>query len=275
MQARDPDVKGNTSSELIDFIRNGPPSAQSGEHRIPRTVAPFRTTMDSDDFKDYTPGSSNRASANGVSPSSTQGLISAPNGNRGSQPIVLAKQNLQPPAGGPVRKQRRVKDPYAIDPDDEDDTLTALPNGDNAGSGRRGIQIRKEESLADFLRNTEPPASNAPQPLINARPNGLINGASGANRPATQSSATSGGVPKKRFEARAAGATPTFQAREYYQTTNELAKFLGSSGPPEGGAPAPNVPSKGTSGGLRSGSGSKRGRQRGWLGFRGSRSVDD
>ncbi|PHH71217.1 hypothetical protein CDD83_5242 [Cordyceps sp. RAO-2017] len=35
------------SSDLIDFIRQGPPIAASN-HRIPRHVAPFRSTMDSD-----------------------------------------------------------------------------------------------------------------------------------------------------------------------------------------------------------------------------------
>ena len=37
------------SSELIDFIRNGP--AEAGSSRIPRNVAPFRTTMDSDELQ--------------------------------------------------------------------------------------------------------------------------------------------------------------------------------------------------------------------------------
>ena len=47
---------------------------------------------------------------------------------------------------GPARKQRRFRDPYAIESDDEDmDTITELP---------------REESLADFLRNNDPPNAN-------------------------------------------------------------------------------------------------------------------
>src|ERR1019366_8075446 len=48
MVAREPDVRGNTSGELIDFIRRGPPQQSNGDHRVPRTVAPFPSTMDSD-----------------------------------------------------------------------------------------------------------------------------------------------------------------------------------------------------------------------------------
>lgn len=64
---------------------------------------------------------------------------------------------------GPRRKQYRNKDPYAINLDDEDDDddsdlLTALPP--------RGK--RNEESLADFLRNAEPPSDNGPRPIASA-----------------------------------------------------------------------------------------------------------
>ncbi|KAI9720478.1 MAG: hypothetical protein M1828_005649 [Chrysothrix sp. TS-e1954] len=68
--------------------------------------------------------------------------------------------------GAPVRKQRRVKDPYAIDMSDEEeengsDILTGLPknrrrNRDDEGAG---------ESLIDFLKNNDPPVNNGPSRL--------------------------------------------------------------------------------------------------------------
>jgi len=59
----------------------------------------------------------------------------------------------------PVRKQRRVRDPYAIDSEDEEEDEDVAPQPKRkAQSG--------EESLMDFLRNTSPPSeSNAPKPL--------------------------------------------------------------------------------------------------------------
>jgi len=295
MQAREPDVKGNTSSDLIDFIRRGPPGAKNGEHRIPRTVAPFRTTMDSDDFNDYTPGvTSPRQSTGGPSSGAPRST---------SQPAYSGKPTrLQSSDGGPVRKQRRVKDPYAIDSDsDDEDTLTALPNG------RDGPRIRRDESLADFLRNTEPPAQNGPAPLAVVLPNGAANGINGSatapngaarttsSAPSTSAGATAASQtssaptatsarsaaaaaaapprppPKRRLEARVAGATRDFQSREYRQGTAELASFLGASGPVDGGAAAEGAAA---AVGLKSGVGSKRGRPRGWLGLRSSRSID-
>jgi len=280
MQARDPDVKGNTSSDLIDFIRRGPPGAKNVEHRIPRTVAPFRTTMDSDDFNDYTPGvTSPRQSTSGVS-------------STGPRSTSRPTNSAQPPreqgaGGGPVRKQRRVKDPYAIDSDsDDDDTLTALPAG-------RAARPARDESLADFLRNTEPPAANGPAPLAVVLPSGappgsvrssrsaalMASAAASARQPSAATPASSLAAPadpapprpppKRRLEARVAGATRDFQTREYRQPTADLASFLGSSGP-AGGADGAG----GGAVGLKSGVGSKRGRQRGWLGLRVSRSID-
>ena len=73
------------------------------------------------------------------------------------QPQNLNSRAQQSAGGGMERKRYRNKDPYAIDLDtdeEEDDLLTALP-----GTKRGG------ESLADFLRNSEPPADNAPRAI--------------------------------------------------------------------------------------------------------------
>jgi len=264
LQPRDPDTRGSTSSDLIDFIRQGPPRSTNGQHRIPRSVAPFRNTMDSEEFNDYSTGFSARQSANGATPTNPPAVSNSHTTTTTSasttQPAFSGQQSrpqqstLQPPGGGPIRKQRRIKDPYAIDSDDdEEDTLTALPNGRSA---------RAEESLQDFLRNTEPPAQNAPQPLISAMP---VNG--NAVQPPSTGSTTA--PRKKRFEARPAGATKDFQAQDFQTPTGDLANFVRTSGPPEEG-------SVGKAAGLgKAGGGSKRGRERrGLFGLRSRNSVE-
>jgi len=233
--------------------------------------------MDSDDFNDYTPGVTSPGQSTSGVPSTAQRSSSRP--TNAGKPAGEASAG-----GGPVRKQRRVKDPYAIDSDsDEDDTLTALP------AGRAPPRPARDESLADFLRNTEPPAANGPAPLAVVLPNGAAPGSARTSRSALLASAASSSArtpssaaapsadpaprppPKRRLEARVAGATRDFQTREYRQPTADLASFLDSSGPVDG-ADGPGAGSGSV--GLKSGVGSKRGRQRGWLGLRVSRSID-
>lgn len=174
-QARDPIVKG-ASSDLIDFIREGPPRANGdGTHRIPRTVAPFRTTMDSDELNALEPpqdlarrgsGSSNQDGSivTKSTVNSRTGLIDSTNrkplnsANTSNLASSQVSKNYAIEAAQPKRKQRRVRDPYAIDmgSDDEiDDGLGKPPK-------------YEEESLMDFLRNSSPPpeSKQQPQPLI-------------------------------------------------------------------------------------------------------------
>jgi hypothetical protein len=181
-QPRDAQVSKNaTTSALADFIREGPPRT-AGDHRIPRTVAPFRTTMDSDDLnglmsltdKDR-PG---RTSAASTQDSSTvsQSLQSSVNSHTallerskktnqgasmngmrtGTSRISSSSQSAAKDAM-PKRKQRRVRDPYAIDDSDDDieEVATLKPKGG-------------EESLIDFLRNTAPQPSMTAQPIVAA-----------------------------------------------------------------------------------------------------------
>ncbi|OJD19669.1 hypothetical protein AJ78_00401 [Emergomyces pasteurianus Ep9510] len=159
--------KDDGTSELIDFIREGP---QDGSHRIPRTVAPFRTTMDSDEFL-LSPGRANRESGRqSYTPSShadsttTKSVPSSFNSRTGlldsTNRANIRTQNGPPAPSGafdvgesamPTRKQRRVKDPYAIDFDSDDEFENEMLSG--------GLKAHKEEeeSLADFLRNAPPP----------------------------------------------------------------------------------------------------------------------
>ena len=177
--ARDATVSRHAeSSELIDFIREGPPRVP-GDHRIDRKVAPFRTTMDSDDLNGIAP--ERNADHNGTaSVASTQNssvarsmqssvtsrtaLLESSNRNKTQaaaptkQPASMTlRQSALAGDGTPKRTRRRVRDPYAIS-DSEDDDLeeTAPPPKTKT----------QEESLIDFLRNTAPPPNMTTRPIM-------------------------------------------------------------------------------------------------------------
>ncbi|PYH30866.1 uncharacterized protein BO87DRAFT_429301 [Aspergillus neoniger CBS 115656] len=177
MEARSAVVpRGDQSSDLIDFIREGPPTA--GAHRIPRTVAPFRDTMDSDELQAIEPGrtkgapsvasTQSVAETSLVSVGSRTGLLEST--SRTSTPTVMAQETKTTFAAPvsvsddhrPPRTRRRVPDPYAIDLDDDDelDELLEEPK-----------PKRDEESLIDFLRNVPPPEPTPPQQPLAANAN--------------------------------------------------------------------------------------------------------
>ena len=158
----------------------------------------------------------------------------------------------------PVRKRYRVKDPYSIESDDDDDNLlTALPHH----------KARKEETMLDFLKAMEGESESR-----SARTGGTTATAataSSASRTATQTatnrsaaSPRSGGsratpnttttASKARYEIRSAGRIPTVRdARAYERSaTSDLADFLRNSGPPEPkmATPAPLVNARMTNG---------------------------
>jgi hypothetical protein len=290
MVPREPDVKGGGSSELINFIRQGPQmTPTNGDHRIQKPIAPLRSTLDSDDFAGLGPFGdliSTGSAHNSMTSTSRAPTINLSSGLSSSQNGAAPQRPTPPSLSAPppqiVRKTRRVKDPYAIDSDDEDDLLTALP-----ASGRH--RRPQEESLEEFLRSTEPPKNNAPALVkstmngsgsahsqSNGPANGLTNGRSinGAQmngaRPRSRSNtitsqnsvappkmappirgpgaSMNSSTPKpsimsKKFEARAAGATRNgFGGNGFHYSMNDMADFLRSSGPPESSAPSPDVP---------------------------------
>jgi hypothetical protein len=155
LQARDAAVpRGDSISDLIDFVRSGP-QLEKENHRIPRTVAPFRTTMDSDQMSGAVGGKAidatlpdprySQASASVHSSVTSQsGLL---NNSSRNKSLPSQNQNFDEEDMMPKRKTRRVRDPYAIDFSDEEDEYEAV-------SRPKPIQ---EESLADFLRNVPPP----------------------------------------------------------------------------------------------------------------------
>lgn len=167
LQAREAIVPyGGSSSELIDFIRQGPPSSNRDVHRIPRTVAPFRTTMDSDQMSGAVSANQDTSYSQAstiasiqpsmISSTSQSALLSA---NQNTAVIKHTQQQNKDTFERndmdlmPKRKTRRVKDPYAIDFSDEEDELDFAPQPKKP--------VRAEESLIDFLNNAPPPP---PQP---------------------------------------------------------------------------------------------------------------
>lgn len=163
LQARDPVVpRGDSISDLIDFVRSGP-QLDKDSHRIPRTVAPFRSTMDSDQMAGAVGGKAvdailpdrySHATSVNSSVNSTSALLSGPRKPTQHQPSFDEEPVM------PQRKTRRVKDPYAIDLSDEEDEYEAF-------SKPKPI---KEESLADFLRNVPPPVESTVTPIYDVSP---------------------------------------------------------------------------------------------------------
>ncbi|OWP02362.1 hypothetical protein B2J93_3150 [Marssonina coronariae] len=171
LQARDAAVpRGETVSDLIDFVRCGP-QLEKQDHRIPRTVAPFRRTMDSDQLAGATGGRAVDASLPDLSfgqatfadgpdlrLSQRTSVTSSVNSQSGllggarKPPTPKSPGNAEEPDVMPRRKTRRIRDPYALDDsgDEDDERPSTRP---------RPI---KEESLADFLRNAPPP----PEPVF-------------------------------------------------------------------------------------------------------------
>lgn len=155
------------SSDLIDFIRQGPPTAASS-HRIPRHVAPFRSTMDSDQLNGAVGGMAVDATIPEIrysqgSTNMTEHSMPSMQSSINSNSALLKKGAPGLNAGFdddtpmPKRKQRRVRDPYAIDLSDEDDA-------DEGFAETPRPPARKEESLAEFLRNYEPPPEPPSEP---------------------------------------------------------------------------------------------------------------
>jgi hypothetical protein len=163
------------------------------------------------------------------------------------------------------RTQRRARDPYAIDSDEEDEDFTALPPNQ-----RDVAREPSMENVGDFLRATaagsslpanggSPRATNgfaqhralaasgapranassyggAVQPVSPRQTNGSSAGTRSAGaapprgtHPALVAGARGrvGGKP----QARAAGSTRSFGGLGYYQSTSDMADFLRSSGP--------------------------------------------
>ncbi|KAH7148842.1 hypothetical protein EDB81DRAFT_649854 [Dactylonectria macrodidyma] len=161
------------NSDLIDFIRQGPPGASN--NRIPRTVAPFRDTLDSEEMSGAVGGKAVDATIPDIrysqaSTHATDTSMPSIHSSINSHTALLKGKGGSTPSSKmfddedmmPKRKTRRVKDPYAIDfsDEDDDDDFITTPKP----------PVKKEESLAEFLRNYEPPPEPVSQPISHKMP---------------------------------------------------------------------------------------------------------
>ncbi|RFN51675.1 hypothetical protein FIE12Z_4051 [Fusarium flagelliforme] len=159
------------SSDLIDFIRQGPPAANS--NRIPHNIAPWDTTGATEPSGGKAVDASipdirySQASTHGTE-SSMPSIHSSINSNtallKNKGPSAPANKMFDDDDMMPKRKTRRVKDPYAIDfsdeEDEDDEVLLATPKP----------PVKKEESLAEFLMNCEPPPEPVSVPISQKMP---------------------------------------------------------------------------------------------------------
>ncbi|RFU77576.1 hypothetical protein TARUN_4658 [Trichoderma arundinaceum] len=165
----------NDNSDLIDFIRQGPPSAAGSQNHIPQHVAPFRSMTDSEMMYGAVGGRAVDAvlpdmrhsqASTSVTDNSMPSMHSSVNSSS-----ALLKNKGMPKANKlfgeededmgmpmPVRKTRRVRDPYAIDfsDEEEDDDFDVAPRP----------PPKKEESLAEFLLNYDPPPEPPSPPMM-------------------------------------------------------------------------------------------------------------
>ncbi|KAI9854253.1 MAG: hypothetical protein M1824_000526 [Vezdaea acicularis] len=261
LQAREASVPyGDHSSDLVDFIRQGPPTQSFGQNsRLPqgtRAGTANTSAKRSPSLTSTRPGPSTYNESKGPSSRNGQAAAKAP-------PSYTRIVDDSPPASSaPIRKQRRVKDPYAIDTDSEDEEQMGGP------------RPRGEESMIDFLRNVPPPRGSDPvpftastsaggpvqsqstQPRVNSNGSqssrSLTNGYNPQASRQPPSRAGTGAPQLPLFEsggldmgsytpAQSRGSTTsrtsagTHQARggRYVQTeTSEMADFLKNSGPP-------------------------------------------
>lgn len=249
LQARSAETKGSQTSDLIDFIREGPPMP-GGAHRIPRAVAPFRNTIDSDDLHLDNTTRSFVSTGNGSTPNKSLTSLGSRSGlldsNRNKTAASESVTEFDEPQ--PVRKQRRAPDPYAIDDDDDDALLEELLEKEANPKPRR-----EEESLMDFLRSAPPPppSEQPPQPFAVSTP--ALNDLSGAsgmkarllrtsqNSLRTQNAPTNvqSNYSAKVGQERNNGTMPSISNRQ--TNTGDLADFLRNTGPPPGSTRPPST----------------------------------
>jgi len=181
LQAREAAASSDSTSDLANFIRQGPADRSEGRLQLPRTGEPSHPAAETNGVLQISNGKPKEADNSRVSVASTQ-LSSAPsksvisvNSRTGLLDSSIATSDSRQRTSGsrerrspryddsphPVRKQRRATDPYAIDTDSEGDEAYQPP------------PQKQEESLIDFLNSVTPPPtpSTSQMPFTNSPQN--------------------------------------------------------------------------------------------------------
>jgi hypothetical protein len=155
LEARDAAVPyGHHSSDLADFIRQGPPNGQNRVIANGGSTRPTRTSSRTAPVIDR-----KSAAAPAVQKSSQASPVQsraqlAPSSSHSASKSIESRDD-DPPV--PKRTQRRVRDPYALDSDSEDEeTLQPVQ------------PVKREESLLDFLSSAPPPNPAEPKPFTSS-----------------------------------------------------------------------------------------------------------
>ncbi|KAL8815420.1 MAG: hypothetical protein Q9223_005434 [Gallowayella weberi] len=165
LQARQARYEPTHNEDLLDFLKQGPMDDRAMEKRpVPGPVAsivpqnPRVPTNPRERNSDNTRSSvgstqdSTLANRSIRSTNSRTGLLDGSRGSHGGSPPMSQRPSRFDEAPQAIRQQRRVKDPYAIDTDSEDDDRPGTPKPQ-----------RQEESLIDFLNSTPPPSESNPR----------------------------------------------------------------------------------------------------------------
>ncbi|KAH0352128.1 hypothetical protein KCU81_g2080, partial [Aureobasidium melanogenum] len=278
LTARAATGSSDNNSDLIDFIRGGPPGPD-GKARVPTHIAPFADWDGG--VSDKSPNSGlnrpltsstsdsrtgllmNGSSSTNYGSGSTPKLPMSPLTQPGSPALNLLLPKASPIVGSDGRTRSRIKDPYAIpdfsdEDDDEEDELTALPAVPSNSATVAGAERPQAGSMTNMhsAAGRSPALSNGATPTLSPNPgyapsiNSVrSNTSTTAVRPAhITSQISSGNVPrsnKPKMEVRSAGVVRNARLDPFHSSgTSDLADFLMSSGPPEPvqrPAPAPAV----------------------------------
>ncbi|KAI9719096.1 MAG: hypothetical protein M1812_003726 [Candelaria pacifica] len=181
LQARGAQVSASNSSELADFFREGPPPGRDVTPKLLSLPDKTKNTINTNNTGNrlISPssyqGSSMQSKSERSSSNSHTGLLENKSKMEACQAGISNKAQdklgLTEPAP-PQRKQRRVKDPYAIDTDSDEDHEPKPTT-----KAKRG-----EESLIDFLNNVTPPQSAVNKPaLADSQAAEVLTGTKGPN----------------------------------------------------------------------------------------------
>ncbi|KAM5352263.1 hypothetical protein ACJ41O_004986 [Fusarium nematophilum] len=240
------------NSDLIDFIRQGPPGANS--NRIPRNIAPFRDTADSDEMSGAVGGRAIDANIPDIrySQASTHGTdTSMPSIHSSVNSHTALLKNKGGPAPTskmfddddmmPKRKTRRVKDPYTIDFSDEEDDFITTPKP----------PVKKEESLAEFLRNYEPPPEPITPPISHKVPKKKASAPSLIGRLTRRDSSHSSAVPASTLSNDTRSLSSRSGLRGYIPIQVSIPPGYDKYGPKDSGSSRPSQPVSSASSGRR------------------------